>query len=99
MEQNVARVSGVPSSVARTYGPPATPPDRPKQFVTKIKYAKPRKTNYSLSLLLFSSPIFLLLRASSFGAGRACCAAKAGVIFIPGIPAAAATDAACSYGA
>ena len=90
----------VPSS---TYGPPATPAtqDRPKHFVDKIKkeIAKTGKTSYSFSLSFFSSPVFLLLRASSCSASRACCAAKAGVIFIPGIPVAAATDAACSCSA
>ena len=75
--------------------------DRPKQFVDKIKkeIAKTGKTSYSFSLSFFSSPVFLLLRACSCSASRACCAAKAGVIFIPGIPAAAATDAACSCSA
>ena len=75
--------------------------DRPKQFVEKIKKqkAKTRKTSYSFSLSFFSSPFFLSLRASSCSARRACCAAKAGVIFIPGILAAAVTDAACSCSA
>ena len=54
--------------------------DRQKQFVEKIKKqkAKTGKTSYSSSLSFFSSPFFLLLRACSCSASRACCAAKAG---------------------